>query len=634
MAIQQPGRWSGIVAAAGLCAALMAAQVPAWAQPNPAPKPGSTQSQPPEQTPAAAQAGTAPDASKKDAGQPGAQDKQAPAASPASAPPAASAAPTARSAASAASQAVAESAARCTSFSGLCDRTRQLNLAVVVALLYLGAMLVVRWHMIARPARELLDAEIQATRRRAEALTGQPAQAGIVGLLEDAKAKLAQTDLLDWLFWSRGQEHAAWQLVHEAKERWCAAQPPEALRTSLIDAEAQLRALGGASHLVLADTVKAALAETPIDLKAPDLAVLRSAQAMLQRIATDSAAAAKALQAKADAKTDDWAAWGHLLSRTLAAGPGLARQVTDALATGPTGETAALLHELKDSLLPEWTVQDQALTTLHANAAATVADWQALAQRFEAACASLARPMARRIDAALTAVPLAEHPRWRALAEEACNQVYEQRDAEFADIAGWHKKTSWLVAAGLMLIVVLAAQFGHVEFFLLGALGGLLGRLSRTQSTQAMSTDYGAYWTTLFLSPVVGALTGWGCLLLVAWAVELKLLGEVFNLLVWDAPHSLPAMGAALLFGALERGFVSIVSKFEETSGLAPKPDAPAAAPAPRPAPRPAPAPGPATAPTPATVPAAEPTAAPGPAMPAPSVQRGLLPSPPDGGSG
>jgi len=510
-----------------------------------------------------------------------------------------------------ASQAIAESTARCARFSGLCGRTGQLNLALFVALLYLGAMLVVRWQMIARPARELLSAEIQAARWRAEALAGRPEQAGIIGLLNHADARLADAGLLDKLFWSRGQEHAAWQLVHEAKERWCAAQPPEALRTSLIDAEAQLRALGGASHLVLADTVKAALAETPIDLKAPDLAVLRSAQAMLQRIATDSAAAAKALQAKADAKTDDWAAWGHLLSRTLAAGPGLARQVTDALATGPTGETAALLHELKDSLLPEWTVQDQALTTLHANAAATVADWQALAQRFEAACASLARPIARRIDAALTAAPLADHPRWRALAEEACNQVYEQRDSEFADIASWHKKTSWLVAAGLMLIVVLAAQFGHVEFFLLGALGGLLGRLSRTQNTRAMATDYGAYWTTLFLSPVVGALTGWGCLLLVAWAVELKLLGEVFNLLVWDAPHSLPAMGAALLFGALERGFVSIVSKFEETSGLAPKPDETAASPTPAAAPAAAPAGPSAVARGAAKSPIAAPAAAP-----------------------
>jgi hypothetical protein len=569
MKMQRPGCWSGFVAAAGLCGALMAAGLPAWAQETQGAGTGAAKATTSNQ---AAVAGTPPAASAAPKETPAQPAASAPADSPASA------AQPASAPASTPSELL--SAARCTQFSAFCDRTRQLNLAVVVALLYLGAMLVVRWQMIARPARALLEAEILAMRRRAEVLAGQPAQVGIVGLLEDATAALASPVVLDWLFWSRGQEHAAWQLVHEAKERWCAAQPPEALRASLIDAEAQLRALGGAAHLALAESVKSALAETPIDLKAPDLAVLRSAHALLRRITTDSAAAAMALQAKADAKTDEWAAWGHLLSRALAAGPGLARQVTDAMAARPTGETAALLQDLSDSLLPEWTAQGQALTELHANSAATVAGWQALAQGFEAASASLARPMARRIEAALAAVPLAEHPRWRALAEEACNQVYEQRDTEFADIASWHKKTSWLVAVGLMLIVVLAAQFGHVEFFLLGALGGLLGRLSRTQDTRALPTDYGAYWTTLFLSPVVGALTGWGCLLLVAWAVELKLLGKAFELLVWDAPHSLPAMGAALLFGALERGFVAIVSKFEETSGLAGKPAAPAPAPA------------------------------------------------------
>jgi hypothetical protein len=66
-----------------------------------------------------------------------------------------------------------------------------------------------------------------------------------------------------------------------------------------------------------------------------------------------------------------------------------------------------------------------------------------------------------------------------------------------------------------------------------GAVGGLLSRLSRNLQRADVPTDYGASWATLYLSPVVGALTGWAESLLVVIGGKLDALGSAFDKVEW-----------------------------------------------------------------------------------------------------
>jgi hypothetical protein len=121
------------------------------------------------------------------------------------------------------------------------------------------------------------------------------------------------------------------------------------------------------------------------------------------------------------------------------------------------------------------------------------------------------------------------------------------------------------------LIVALAAALGNEVLFLMGAAGGLFSRLSRNLYRQDVPTDYGASWTTLFLSPVVGALAGWSGVLLVALAVKLQALGPLFAVITWDNPFNVFTLGVALLLGTSERAFDRVLNALnDKVVGAAP----------------------------------------------------------------
>jgi hypothetical protein len=153
--------------------------------------------------------------------------------------------------------------------------------------------------------------------------------------------------------------------------------------------------------------------------------------------------------------------------------------------------------------------------------------------------------------------------RWRALLAEARSFIYERDDTEYTILSVWHNKTMWLVLCGLFLIVCMATVINNSVLFLVGAAGGLLSRLTRSLYRPDVPTDYGAYWTSLFLSPVIGALAGWGGILLIMLLVDLKILGAVITV-DWNNPYSTVALGLALALGFSERFFTSIQASLEE----------------------------------------------------------------------
>jgi len=103
--------------------------------------------------------------------------------------------------------------------------------------------------------------------------------------------------------------------------------------------------------------------------------------------------------------------------------------------------------------------------------------------------------------------------------------------------------------------------------FLVGGTGGLLSRLSRSLDRKDVPTDYGASWTTLFLSPVVGALGAWAGILLIGLAHSLNVLGSALAA-NWNNPHDPMTLAVALLFGFSERLLSSIFGELENKAGV------------------------------------------------------------------
>jgi hypothetical protein len=176
--------------------------------------------------------------------------------------------------------------------------------------------------------------------------------------------------------------------------------------------------------------------------------------------------------------------------------------------------------------------------------------------------ASLA--LADSIHRALTATPSASPDRLRVLLAEAFSENYEREDNSFAELVTWQNKTAWLVALGLVLIVVVAGVFPERSVLLLaGAVGGLLSRLSRSLNRKDVPTDYGASWTTLFLSPVAGALGAWAGILVSELAVQFHVLGNIFEC-TWEDPFGQVTLGIAVVFGFSERLLDTIFDKLVE----------------------------------------------------------------------
>jgi hypothetical protein len=152
--------------------------------------------------------------------------------------------------------------------------------------------------------------------------------------------------------------------------------------------------------------------------------------------------------------------------------------------------------------------------------------------------------------------------RWRALLLEATQIIYEYRDTKYDTLASWQNKAIWLIGCGILFIVALAAIIPNAIFFLVGAAGGYLSRLSRELKRDDVPSDYGASWSTVFLSPVVGALTGWAGLLLAIMLARLGILGNALEL-DWNNPYEPVALGIAFMLGFSERLFDTILSSLE-----------------------------------------------------------------------
>ena len=147
---------------------------------------------------------------------------------------------------------------------------------------------------------------------------------------------------------------------------------------------------------------------------------------------------------------------------------------------------------------------------------------------------------------------------------EALTTLYNDHDNQFAALMEWHNKAMWMVYLSLLVIAVVSWSLGHEVLFLVGGAGGLMSRMTRSLNRADVPSDYGASWTTLFLSPLVGALAAWFGVALIVWLRQMGVLGDaLFSQIQWNGAVDGVLIGTAFALGFSERLFTSLLSAVE-----------------------------------------------------------------------
>jgi hypothetical protein len=222
-------------------------------------------------------------------------------------------------------------------------------------------------------------------------------------------------------------------------------------------------------------------------------------------------------------------------------------------------QSTALLQQIQALLNADHTLSQQLTTAAAATSTDDVSKLRALLEPF-AFSLPLAQDLAAKIKCELDCQAPSVLARWRALLMEALGLIYDRADTDFSQLAAWHNKLIWLVFLALIFILALAITFQNPALLLLGAVGGLLSRLSKNLEIADVENDYGASWGAIFLSPVTGALSAWGGILLIILGKQLNILGSALNL-DWCNPFDPAALAIALLFGFSERWFDDVAQK-------------------------------------------------------------------------
>ena len=188
-----------------------------------------------------------------------------------------------------------------------------------------------------------------------------------------------------------------------------------------------------------------------------------------------------------------------------------------------------------------------------------------LAKPARAAHANLLTALKGRLEASAPA----NDARDRNLLYEAMQVLQAEEEASESGMATRYNKTKWLVGGALLLLLLAGLGLGKPQFMLTGAVGGFLSRMGRAVQTDDDSPADDVRWPTHFLSPLLGALTGWSGLLVFQVLSTFHVLGDAFKDLSWDDANTL-SMGMSLVFGFSERLFDSVVQKVEGKASAAP----------------------------------------------------------------
>lgn len=133
---------------------------------------------------------------------------------------------------------------------------------------------------------------------------------------------------------------------------------------------------------------------------------------------------------------------------------------------------------------------------------------------------------------------------------EAMKHIDDDRDNIYQYLADWQNKASYLIGITVLIVLFIFSQ-EHSILFHFGMIGGLLSKLRGAINRNNISTDYGVSWATLFLTPLVGGITGWVSILLLNFVMSMDWLNldDLLGMSWGDLDTSSSALALALVFG-------------------------------------------------------------------------------------
>ena len=175
--------------------------------------------------------------------------------------------------------------------------------------------------------------------------------------------------------------------------------------------------------------------------------------------------------------------------------------------------------------------------------------------------------MADKIDAVLAKTETANPPSdgfLRATLNDGMRCSNEKKYTADLGVLNWQNKAFALIFVGACLLFGMVALLANPVLLFVGFIGGFASRLMRGKGEGTKSFDAELTWTNLFLSPIYGAFSGWGGILLLIVLKQLNVIGNAFEHLNWDdASTSTLGLGLAFLFGFSERYFAAITDLAE-----------------------------------------------------------------------
>ncbi|MEA2027539.1 MAG: hypothetical protein U9N49_00990, partial [Campylobacterota bacterium] len=142
---------------------------------------------------------------------------------------------------------------------------------------------------------------------------------------------------------------------------------------------------------------------------------------------------------------------------------------------------------------------------------------------------------------------------------------YEQRDDYYEILADWQNRSTLLILLAVILIFILLMVEDNTLLLAAGAIGGLLSKLRGVIKSLDTPTSYGFSWSTLWLMPLIGVLTGWAGVYSVIVLKDMELFGNLlFTTLQQGQECSTPTLIIlAISFGYLANLFEKMISKVE-----------------------------------------------------------------------
>ncbi len=138
----------------------------------------------------------------------------------------------------------------------------------------------------------------------------------------------------------------------------------------------------------------------------------------------------------------------------------------------------------------------------------------------------------------------------RFLLIEAMKHIDDDRDNLYQYLANWQNKACYLIGITILLVLFIFSTENSILFHF-GMIGGLLAKLRRVINRSNISSDYGVSWATLFLTPLVGGITGWMSILILDFImmVDWLNLDDLVGMSWGDPNTSSSALALAMVSG-------------------------------------------------------------------------------------